>query len=136
AVEFDVALADADRAKAADPPRIAQQFAFDGEALLAVLIDDKPRPALAELGIDVLVPEIERLQNMAVGIDNIVGQSHRLPPSHPASGFRPRSQRYYGPCRRVRTNIPAGSRCVVELGDMIGRAVRADCLRILQPGRR
>src|SRR5437763_341497 len=48
AVELDHALADADRAEAADPPRIAQQFALDTETLLAVLVDDKPRPALAE----------------------------------------------------------------------------------------
>ena len=60
AVELDRALPDANRAEAADPPRIAQQFALDREALLAVLVDRKPRPALVERGIDVFVPEIER----------------------------------------------------------------------------
>ena len=76
AVELDRALPDADRAEAADPPRIAQQLALDAEALLAVLVDDKARPALAEFGIDVFVPEIERLEDMAVGIDDVVSASH------------------------------------------------------------
>ncbi len=75
-VELDRTLPDTDRAEAADPARIAEQFALDLEALLAVLVDDKPRPALAVLGIDVFVPEVERLQNVAVGIDDVVGSSH------------------------------------------------------------
>ena len=75
-IGLDRALPHTDRAEAADPPRIAQHFALDGEALLAVLVDGKPRPALAELGIDVVLPEIERLQDVAVGIDRVVGESH------------------------------------------------------------
>jgi hypothetical protein len=74
AVELNRALPDADSTEAADAPRIAQQFALDAEALFAV--DGKLRPALVELGIDVFVPEIERFQNMAVGIDGVVGASH------------------------------------------------------------
>src|SRR5438094_453607 len=76
-VGLDVALPHADRAEAADPPRIAQHFAFDLKALLAVFVDSKARPTLAELGVDVFVPEIERLQNVAVGIDNVIGPGHR-----------------------------------------------------------
>ena len=72
-----VALPDADRAEAADPARIAQQFALDGEALLAVLVDDKPRPALAECGVDVFVPQVERLEDVAVGVDNVICACHR-----------------------------------------------------------
>src|SRR4029077_4550575 len=67
AVELDGALPDADRAEAADPARIAQQFALDAEALLAVVVDDKPRPALAEFRVDVPVPQVERLEDVAVG---------------------------------------------------------------------
>ena len=78
--EFDGTLPYPDRAETADAARIAEQFAFDAEPLLAVLVDHKPRPALAVLGIDVFVPEIERLQNVAVGIDSVVGESH-----HPSS---------------------------------------------------
>jgi hypothetical protein len=54
AVGLDVTLPHADRAEAAYPARVAQQFALDAEALFAVLVDDKPRPALAEFGIDIL----------------------------------------------------------------------------------
>src|SRR5689334_550569 len=75
-VGLDRALPDADRAEAADPPRIAQQFALDLKALLAVLVDDKPRPTLAVFGIDVFVPEVERFQDMAVGIDDVIGAGH------------------------------------------------------------
>ena len=77
AVERDVALPYADRAEAADPARIAQQFALDAEALLAVVIDDKARPALAEFGIDVPVPQVERLEDVAVGVDHVVSACHR-----------------------------------------------------------
>src|SRR4030095_12186455 len=49
------------RNEAADSPRIAQQLAFNAQAFLAVFVDDEPRPALAEFGIHVLVPQIERL---------------------------------------------------------------------------
>ena len=59
------------------PRGLPKQFALDLEALLAVLVDDKARPALAEFGIDVFVPEIERLQNVAVGIDNVIRTGHR-----------------------------------------------------------
>jgi len=80
AVELDGTLPYSDRAEAADPPRIAQHFALDAEPLLAVLVDHKPRPALAEFGICLFVPEIEWLQNVAVRIDSVVGESH-----HPSS---------------------------------------------------
>src|SRR5439155_22024446 len=63
--------------QAADPPRIAQQLAFDAQALLAVVVDDEPRPALAEFGIHVLVPQVERLEDVAVGVDYVVRASHR-----------------------------------------------------------
>src|ERR1051326_3608735 len=55
-VELDVALADADRAEAADPARIAEQFALDAEALLTVFVNDEARPALAERRVYVLIP--------------------------------------------------------------------------------
>jgi hypothetical protein len=41
--------------EAADPPQILQQFALDTKALLAVLVDDHPRPALAEFRLNVLL---------------------------------------------------------------------------------
>ena len=48
------------------------------EPFLAVVVDDEPRPAFAERGIDVVIPEIERLENVAVGVDNIIGPCHCL----------------------------------------------------------
>ena len=76
AVELDRTLPDTDRAEAADPPRIAQQLALDAKPLLAVLVDDQPRPPLAELGIDVFLPQRERFEDVTIGIDDVVGESH------------------------------------------------------------
>src|SRR5262249_32459311 len=76
AVELDRALPHADRAEAADAARIAEQLALDAEPFLAVVVDDKARPAVVKGGIDVLVPEIERFQDMTVGIDRLIGAGH------------------------------------------------------------
>jgi hypothetical protein len=59
AVELDGALPDTDSAEAADPPRIAQQFAFDAEALFPVLVDDHPRTAFTEGRVHILFPQRE-----------------------------------------------------------------------------
>jgi hypothetical protein len=77
AVELDGALPDTDCAKAANPARIAQQLAFDAEALLAVFVDDKPRPTVAKFGINVPVLQVERLKDVAVGVDDIICPRHR-----------------------------------------------------------
>src|SRR5204863_6769678 len=77
AVELDHALPDSDRAEAADPARIAEQFALDAKALLAVLVDDEPRPTLAEPRIYIFVPQAERLEDVAVGVHDVVGAGHR-----------------------------------------------------------
>ena len=80
----DDALPRADRADAADAElRIADRVLLDNQPLLAglVVLDDARRP-VAELGIDVLVPEIERLQDMAVGIDDVIGAGHQVPLRH------------------------------------------------------
>src|SRR5207249_7748863 len=65
-------LPDADGPQAADPPRIAQQLTFDAQAFLAVVVDDKPRPALAEFGIHVPVPQVEWLEDVTVRVDYVV----------------------------------------------------------------
>ena len=75
-VGLDEALPDADGAQAADPPRVAQQLALDAEALLAVLVDDEARPALAEFGVDVVVPEVERLEDVAIRVHHVVRARH------------------------------------------------------------
>jgi len=78
---LDDPLPDADGTQAADAPRIAQQLAFDAEALLPVFVDDKPRPALAEFGIDIPVPQVERLEDVAVRVDHVVRTRHWQSPS-------------------------------------------------------
>src|SRR5260370_861757 len=60
----DAALAIADRALRNDEP------------LLAVLLLDEPRRPVAELGIDVFVPEIQWLEDVSVGIDDVVSATH------------------------------------------------------------
>src|SRR5438045_592470 len=77
AVELDGALPDPDRAQAADPAWIAEQFALDAKALLAVLVDDEPRPTLAEPRIYIFIPQAERLEDVAVGVHDVVGAGHR-----------------------------------------------------------
>src|SRR5205085_12058474 len=77
AVELDRALPDPDRAQAADPARIAEQFALDAKPLLAVLVDDEPRPTVAEPRIYIFVPQAERLEDVAVGVHDVVGAGHR-----------------------------------------------------------
>src|SRR5436309_5018006 len=74
---LDDALSGAHGTQATDPPRITQQLAFDAQALLAIVVDDEPRPALAEFGIDVLVPQVEGLEDVAVGVDYVVRARHR-----------------------------------------------------------
>src|SRR4029450_2847800 len=46
------------------------------EPLLAVGVHDDARSALAVGGIDVLVPDVHRLQHMSVGVDHVVGACH------------------------------------------------------------
>src|ERR671925_1180801 len=70
-VGLDDALPGADGTQAADAPRVAEQLAFDAQALLSVLVDHEPRPALAEFGIDIPVPEIERLEDVTVRVDDV-----------------------------------------------------------------
>src|SRR5207245_2823830 len=74
---LDDALSGAHGTQATDPPRITQQLAFDAQAFLAIVVDDEPRPALAEFGIDVLVPQVEGLEDVAVGVDCVVLARHR-----------------------------------------------------------
>jgi hypothetical protein len=53
-----------------------QHLLADLEPLLAVGVHDDARSALAVGGIDVLVPDVHRLQHMSVGVDHVVGACH------------------------------------------------------------
>ena len=46
--------------------------------LLAVVVDDEPRSAFTERGVDVVIPQCQRLENVAIGVDNIVCPCHCL----------------------------------------------------------
>src|SRR5437763_1971267 len=55
----------------------AQHLLLHDEALLAVsLLDDARRP-VAEFRVDVMIPQVERLEDVAIGIDDVVGAGHR-----------------------------------------------------------
>ena len=81
-VAGDDALAGADPTGAAEPGLgAAQHLLLDDEPLLAVLILDQPRRPVAEFRVHVLVPQIERLKHMTIGIDDVIGATHqRVPP--------------------------------------------------------
>src|SRR5579883_690828 len=92
-VSGDHALARADRADAADTElRVADRMLFDNQPLLAIFaLDDFWRP-VAELGRHVLVPEVERFENMAVGVDDVVLVAH-YPAPFTVNGSRERQDR-------------------------------------------
>src|SRR6185369_14765391 len=76
---LDRALPGADPADAAHPLLAAEELPLDVELFLAGLrIDDKTRRAVAILGIHVFVPEIERLQDVTIGVDDVVDAAHQL----------------------------------------------------------
>jgi len=54
----------------------AQHLLAHAQALLAVGVHDDLGSALAEGGIDVLVPDVHRLQHMSIGVDHVVGAGH------------------------------------------------------------
>src|SRR5205085_12475056 len=76
---LDRALPRADAAYAAHPLLTAEQLTLDIELFLAGLrIDDEARRAVAILGIHVIVPEIERLQDVTIGVDDVIDAAHQL----------------------------------------------------------
>ena len=82
-VGLDDALPGADRADAAD----ADLVLLDDQLVLAVLAFDDLRSPVAEFRVDVFFPEVERLQDVAVGIDDVIGAA---PSSVSSSAWMPR----------------------------------------------
>src|SRR5262249_20899226 len=70
------ALPGADAADAAEARAAAEDLLLQGQALLAVLVLDALARPTAILGIHVVVPQGERLQDVAVGVDDIVTAAH------------------------------------------------------------
>ena len=57
----------------------ADRMLLDDEALLAVFAPDDARCAIAEIGIYVAIPQVEWFEDVAVGVDDIIGTGHRHP---------------------------------------------------------
>jgi hypothetical protein len=74
---LDGALPCANAANAAEAAlRIAGRALLDDQPALAVLVLDEARRPIAVLRVGVFVPEVERLQDVTAGIDDIVGATH------------------------------------------------------------
>src|SRR6266850_2196987 len=78
---FHGALAGPDRADDAEALRAAEDLALYEQAFLAVGVDDDPGRAIAEARVDVLVPQVHGLEDVTVGVDDLVGTRHGWPPS-------------------------------------------------------
>src|SRR5262249_26857534 len=79
-VFFDLALPGADRADHAEAFLAAEHLTLDVEPLLAVRVPHDAWRAIPEFGIDVLVPDVDGLEDVAVGVDDVVGTRHGGPP--------------------------------------------------------
>src|SRR5215831_3556290 len=73
-VGLDDALPCADRADAVD----ADLVLLDDQPLVAIFAFDDLRRLAAEFRINVFYPEVERLQDVAVGINDVIGATHAL----------------------------------------------------------
>src|ERR1700749_1778988 len=66
------AIASANRAERSKALAPAKRLALDTQPLLTILIYKKPRRPITKTRIDVVLPQIQRLEDMAVGIDDII----------------------------------------------------------------
>ena len=77
-VGFDDTLPRTDSADPADADAaVADRVLLDDEPLLAVITLDDARRAITKLRVYVVVPQVERLEDVAVGIDHVVSAGHR-----------------------------------------------------------
>ncbi len=76
----DDPVASADCTECAKPPAPAKLLAIDAQPLLAVIVDEEARCAIPKRRIDIIHPQIERLEDVAVGIDDIVRTTHNPAP--------------------------------------------------------
>ena len=81
-VGLDDTLPRADPADPADAdPAVADRVLLDDEPILAVFALDEVRRPVSEFRIHVFVPQIQRFEDMAVRIDDIVSATHDQFPS-------------------------------------------------------
>ena len=77
----DDALPRPDRADPANAAlTVTDRMLFDDEPLLAVLAFNDARRAVAEFRIDIFVPQIQRFENMPIGVDDIISAAHNPTP--------------------------------------------------------
>ena len=86
-VRHRVALDDTlPRANGADPAdaalAVADRVLLHNEPLFAVLLLDDPRRPVAKARVYILVPKIQRLEDVPVGVDDVVSATHN-PSSFP-----------------------------------------------------
>ena len=80
-IGLDDALPSTNPADPADAdPAVAHLMLFDDEPLLAVLALGDPRRPIAELRLDVFVPQVQWLEDVPIGIDDIVSTAHNPAP--------------------------------------------------------
>src|SRR5439155_20846811 len=105
----DDALPRTDAADAADAALIvADDMLVHDETLLAVLAGDDARRPVAERGIHVVVPEIERLEDMSVSVDDVVSAAHQ---HFSGAGFRSCGILAQRPLRRKLNVVQNPERC-------------------------
>jgi hypothetical protein len=75
-VVADDAVAGANGTQRAKAPAPAKRPAVDAQTLLAVLVDKQARRPVTKARIDILLPQIQGLQDVAVGIDDVVDATH------------------------------------------------------------
>jgi hypothetical protein len=79
-VRRDDALPSADAADAADAAvLVPDDMLVHDEAFLAVLVFDEMRRTVAKFGIHILLPEVERFEDVTIGVDDVVGAAHQRP---------------------------------------------------------
>src|ERR1700730_2310694 len=93
----------------ADPaPAGADHVLVDNEPFLTVLTFDQPRRPIAIGWVDVVAPQVERFQDMTIGIDHVVCAGHR------------RSSRFNSGTLSYR----AGWRCAMDFLNSVQNAVQ------------
>jgi len=72
------------RAHRADPANapaaVADGMLLDDETFLTVIAQDDARGTITEFGVDVMVPEIKRFEDVPISIDDVVNAPHTPPP--------------------------------------------------------
>jgi hypothetical protein len=78
---LDGALPRADTADAAEASlRIAERALLNDQPALAVVVLDEARRPITVLRVGVFVPQVERLQDVTVGVNDVISATHNPAP--------------------------------------------------------